>query len=390
MRLLIGQYDHPVVNTMKINLSSYIISTSNVHEYDLSYYDGIVFVGGTLSKLKHPRGMEIQFDEKANKNYIEYTDDKQTISFSTGAFECNVTIGSSIRENRNLEGASITNQTVYLQMEFSKPQATSTVYMHYGKLCEMLSFLTNRKNVGVDEIYLLHKDVPIQDTKITDKIAQVFIKQDKSFTQKPIYNNLEFECLGASITTLLEILYKTQDRKRSYSLGFYPEDDERERIITNDMLRNVCSALECELEFVQSIRSTEHDRIKALKKQVQPIIEAHKASAERLCDKTYSLIESSISHWTMAASDQFKALYHMFDEEMQLANKSSFVISDDDIDAFVKYRNDITHGSYRVLDPKIGYTTYLMACLVYCCVLTRIGIPRADIKQWFSDGRLLR
>ena len=92
----------------------------------------------------------------------------------------------------------------------------------------------------------------------------------------------------------------------------------------------------------------------------------------------------------MAAADQFKILYHMYEEEMTIANKSHIAIGDDEIDAFVKYRNDITHGSYRVLNFTIAYTTYLMTCLVYCCVLTRIGIHRETIKQWFTDGRLLR
>lgn len=92
----------------------------------------------------------------------------------------------------------------------------------------------------------------------------------------------------------------------------------------------------------------------------------------------------------MTASDQIKAIYHMYDDIMAIANKSNRVVSDVDIDAFVKYCNDITHGSYRVLDSKIAHTTYLLACLAYCCLLTRIGVSRDKIKEWFSDGRLLR
>lgn len=97
-----------------------------------------------------------------------------------------------------------------------------------------------------------------------------------------------------------------------------------------------------------------------------------------------------MSHWTTAAADQFKCLYHMYEEELMIANKAGVVIGDDEIDNFVKYRNDITHGSYRVLDSTIAYTTYIMKCLVYCCILTRIGIKRESIKEWFLDGRLLR
>lgn len=385
-----GQQDWPVVNTMEMGLSSYIVSTSNVLDYDISFYDGIMFVGGTISKLKCPRGMKISYDEETQKQYIEHSDDEQKTVFSTDEFTCEVTIGSSTNERHSIESYSIINKTIYIKMLFNKPQKTSSVYIHYDKLLEVLSFLTNRKNVGIEEVYLLQKDIPIGGQKFTQKVAQVFIRQDRDLTQKYQFHNLEFECLGDSLGRLFEIFYKTKERKRSYSLGFYPEDDKHDTIITNEIVRSVCSALECEVGFVKGIKNEEEVKIKALKKKIQPIIDEHKTGLDRLKDKTYSLIESSMSHWSTAAADQFKILYHMYEDEMTVANKSHITISDAEIDAFVKYRNDITHGSYRVLDSAIAYTTYLMACLVYCCVLTRIGVPRESIKQWFVEGRLLR
>lgn len=388
MLLHIGKKDFPIVNTMKMGLSSYIVSTSNVFDYDITFYDGIRFVGGTLGKLKHPRGLDIEYD--GERQYIKYNDDTQKFVFTTEEFSCEVVIGSSMSEQHNHESRSIVNGNIYFEMIFNKPQTTSSLYRHYGKIRELLSFLTNRKNVGFDEMYLLQKNDQIGEHTITKEVAQVFIKQEKELTQKLQYHNLEFEILGNSVAKLLEILYSPKERKRSYSLGFYPENDERDTIVTDGMVRAVCSALECEIGFVKGIKSEEEKRINTLKKQLKPIIEAHKVSENKLKEKTYSLIESSMSHWSMAASDQIKILYHIYDEEMAIANKSNKVIGDEEIDAFVKYRNDITHGSYRVLDATIAYTTYLLACLVYCCVLTRIGVPRENIKQWFDDGRLLR
>ena len=385
-----GQHDFSIVNTMNLSISSYIVSTSNVLDYDLSFYDGIVFVGGTLAKLKHPHGMKIEYDEEHGKEYLQHSDDKQEFTFTAGDLICNVTIASSTNEHHSHESNSVSNDTVYLKMSFDKPQQTSSVYRHYNKLCEVLSFLTNRKNVGIEEIFLLQKDVPIEGKKFTQRIARVFIHQDQDQTKKQQYYTLEFECLGNSAGKLFEIFYNTQDRKRSYSLGFYPKSDKYNTTITNEIVRLVCSALECEVSFIKTIKDEEKDKIKELKKEIQPIIDKHKAGPTRLKEKTYSLIESSMSHWSSAAADQFKALYHMYEEEMAIANKFHLAIGDDEIDAFVKYRNDITHGSYRVLDSTIAYTTYLMECLVYCSVLTRIGINRETIKQWFRDGRLLR
>ena len=390
MLLHIGNKDFPIANTRKLHSSSYIISESNVFDYDLSYYDGILFMGGTLSKLKRPHAFKTEHNAEDGKSYIEHLDDTQTFSFSTDDFTCEVTIGSLTSESFDLESTSITNDKVYFKMLFNKRQTTSSVYKHYGKLCELMSFLTNRQNVGVDEIYLIQKDVMMGDIKETSNIARVYIEDTENFTQKHIFQNLEFDLVIESLPKLLEMLYNPQEKKPSYSLGFYPQNDECSNIITNNIVRNVCSALECELSFVDEIKSDEEKKIKALKKKIRPIIEEHKKSPEMLKDKTYSLIESSMSHWSMAASDQIKALYHMYDEEMTLANQSNIVIGDDEIDEFVKYRNHITHGSYRVLDYTLANTTRLLSCLVYCCILTRVGIPRDNIKNWFCNGRLLR
>ena len=384
-----GQYDIDIVNNLDMRISSYIVGTSNILDYDISYFDGLLFVGGTLSKLKHPNAMNIEYDNEQGKTYIAYSDDTQQSSFATDDFSCDVTIGSYTTEHHSLESHSVNNEKVYLEMIFDKPQKTESVYRHYNKLREILSFLTNRKNVGVEEIYLLHKDIEIGETKITGQIAQVFIRQEKELTQKHQHQNLEFECLEESVGKLFEIFYKTQDRKKSYSLGFYPETDAHDTLITNEIIRLVCSALECEVGFVKTIKNEELEIIKALKNEIKPIIDNHKKGPNKLKEKTYSLIESSMAHWSTAAADQFKILFHMYEEELTIANKSNYKIGDKEIDALVKYRNDITHGSYRILDPTIAYTTYIMECLIYCCFLTRIGVSRELIKQWFQEDRLL-
>lgn len=378
----VGSHDFTVVNTMKINLSSYIVSTTNVLDYDISYFEGVEFVGGTLLKLKMPMGMKFAYDVDAAKQYIEHVDDSQTFSFSTDDFSCKVTIGSYTSEHHGLTGATLTNGNIYFKMEFDKPQTTSKAYLHYNKVRELLSFLANRCDVGFDEMYLLQKDE--NHPGMMCRVAQVFIKREKELTKKDIYHNLEFGMLGDSLGNLLRTLYIPKE----HSLSIYPESDRRSTIITNDMVRGVCSALECELNFVKGIEAKEAEKIERLVKSIKKVIKEHRKSEDKLEDKTYSLIHGSMSHWSLSASDRIKALFHMYDPEMTILNESRFVISDEEIDAFVKYRNQITHGTYRVLEPVIAGTTHLLAGLVYCCVLTRIGIPREKITQWCEDGRL--
>ena len=60
------------------------------------------------------------------------------------------------------------------------------------------------------------------------------------------------------------------------------------------MGRGVCSALECELNFVEEISSSEADKIKRLVKSIKALIKAHRQSDDKLEEKTYNLIHNII------------------------------------------------------------------------------------------------
>ena len=61
----------------------------------------------------------------------------------------------------------------------------------------------------------------------------------------------------------------------------------------------------------------------------------------------------------------------------------------DEINRLVKYRNSITHGRHRIIDEDIGVTAYILQGLVYCCILTRIGMDRETIKSLLVERRTL-
>ena len=75
---------------------------------------------------------------------------------------------------------------------------------------------------------------------------------------------------------------------------------------------------------------------------------------------------------------------------MIILNFSEIDISDDEISEFVKYRNSITHGSFRVIDSSIVATAYTLSGLVYCSLLSRIGVSREKILNLCKNWKLLR
>lgn len=123
--------------------------------------------------------------------------------------------------------------------------------------------------------------------------------------------------------------------------------------------------------------------------KVKSFVKDHRNGNEQLSEKTYSLIFSSIRNWEISASDRIWALYCQYRTEMEILNQTNMPIGDNEISSFVKYRNSITHGSYRVLNQEIAATAYLLQGLVYCCLLTRIGVDRDKVTLLCRNKKIL-
>ena len=74
---------------------------------------------------------------------------------------------------------------------------------------------------------------------------------------------------------------------------------------------------------------------------------------------------------------------------MLILMPSSIHISDEQIQKFVKYRNKITHGSWKVLDEEVAVTAYVLQGLVYCSILKRMGLSQEKIIQLCQNNKLL-
>ena len=242
-----------------------------------------------------------------------------------------------------------------------------------------------RQNVGFDEIVILHE-------KCEEGIhgeSQLFLREDMEFTGKRLHNAISFDDLGESVSGLLEIIYKDSDKKPSYMIGFMPRDDHEVFLMTNTKIKEICSSLECELYF-KSAAEDENKELAELIKRIKTMVKEHRDGDTPLSSKTYDLIFSSMSHWTMSASDRIVNLYHEYKREMMKLGRLKFAITDDDIRELVKYRNHITHGSHRIMDIRIAATAHRLAGLVYCLILTRIGVDRDKISQMCLDGKITR
>lgn len=179
------------------------------------------------------------------------------------------------------------------------------------------------------------------------------------------------------------------ERKSSYCVSFLPEDDSKSAYVNNDIIKAAVSAIECELELAK-LKLPKDEKMEALKKQVIGIVKESEDKGE-LNEKAYSVILGSIEHWGDSLSDRINAIYHLHKDEMAafLKDIPGYEFNEEEIGKLVIYRNDITHGRYRVNNLDVGCATLCLMALVYCCILTRIGMEKSQIIKIMEMGAFL-
>lgn len=372
-------------NLKRLNTAAYIVATENALATKWDTFDYIEFTGGTLRNLFFCSGLKRE--EQNGRITYSLQDDSRKYKFSIGVCDCSLNISSTIRETFGFTENQLSNNNVRLLLEFDSSQPLEQAFTYIQKLKNMISFMTFRKNVGFDEIYLGHNGRRFSK-------MQVFLREDTAYTEKQIMRSITFPDLGELVGRLASVIFNNIDKQPSYEIDFLPESDKDIGWMNDDKIRLICSSLECELEFVQNLNSSKNEELQDLIKQVKELVKNHRKNPHKLADKTYDLIFSNIKHWSMSASDRFCELYHYYaDEMLALAentyNPSEAKISDEDIQEFVKYRNNITHGSHRMMTTKIATTAFMLQGLVYCCILSRIGVDKAEIYKLCKNRKIL-
>lgn len=252
---------------------------------------------------------------------------------------------------------------------------------------EVCRFMTNRENVGFDEVHLYKSN---DETGRLSLFADGFLDyQYDNFTEKKYQQNILFDDIDECIVNLHSVMSADTEGETSYLFDFYADNDKDYSILSDDKIKNICSSIECELDFITDLKDDENTNLTDLIKSVKEVIKQHRKSDKKLEDKTYDMIFSSMSHWGMANSRKIYLLYKKQDYYMKiLKEKAKLTCTEESISAFVKYRNDITHGRYRTLDSVVAETAYALMALAYCCFLLRVGIKEDKLKLLFESNRI--
>lgn len=359
-----------------LNICAYVKSKGNVGEQDISTFDTLAFHGGTLNSVFHMRAMQV--DHSTEDTIVKYKDDSIKYSVKTLNYEFDVEIRSEMKTNFSTKGRSINNNEVVMILRFKEPQPLRTFFEHYNHIKDMLSFMCFRENVGFDSVVLSRKG-PHKNSIPTTAIAHVFNESD--LTKKKIFDNICFENLTEILPKFTSIFYEKENTKGDYIiLGFMPENDKNIFSMNDQKIRNICSSLECELTYVKDIEVEENEMLLKLIESTKAHIKEFRNNNEGIDSNTYNKIFSSMSYWSLPLTEKLCALNKKYFSEMNQLNLTGRSLNDSDIGTFVKYRNTITHGRHQILNDTVATTAYFLCGLIYCCVLTRAGLSRENLK----------
>jgi len=376
-----GYEERKISANYKLRPGVYIVSRANAYRYDMSKFQAIEFIGGTLNNLYEQRKIETKYDDE-QKSFIKiYPESQREFDIRIKEYSCKLIIRNTPSDT------SPSKMDLVVRYEFLDDMPITEIKLVYNTLIDICRILTNRKNVGFDNVRLFQID---EDSKKWIWYADAFIDYKyEVFTSKSYRSNVLFDYLEGCISGLHEIVSSDSEGKATYLLDFYADSDSDYSVLTDDKVKNVCSSIECEMDFVKDLKDEENEKLKELIKQIKTVIKNHRRSESRLEDKTYDMIGSSMSHWGMANSRKIYLLYEKNKVFMNILKaKADLSCTEEDLVAFVKYRNDITHGRYRTVDSVIAKASYTLMVLSYCCFFTRIGMREEELKKLLEENKI--
>lgn len=381
LALYTGYEERKVYANYKLRPGIYIIGRANACSYDMTTFQAIEFMGGTLNNLCEQKLIELKYDSERGCYIKTYPESKREFQLKIRNYDCKLVLRNVPSETEP------SKMELILRYEFPDKVPLATLKLVYNVLVDICRFMTNRNNVGFNEVRLFQID---DENGQWLRFADGFIDyQYESFTQKSYRKNILFEYMDDCIAELHSIVSADTEGKATYLFDFYAENDKNVYVLSDDRVKNICSSVECELDFAKGLKDEENENLKDLISQIKKVIKKHRESEKKLEDKMYDTIGSSMSHWGMANSRKIFLLYLQNKVYMDiLKEKNDLSCSEEDIAAFVTYRNDVTHGRYRTMDPVIAATAYVLIRLAYCCFLKRIGMKEAELKKLFEEDRI--
>ncbi len=373
-------------HTQELNTWNYILFKHPVANNN-TLFDGIRFFDGFIKSinpcltLRRESDIEDELNKENPGQYfvhkayrtpkifnIELDDEKTTWMF-----------GNMINSKLSIdEGTSLEDGTSVLEIIFNSSKSLTTLYDYYGYVSTIASFMTYRSNVSFERVTLVRK----YEACYTCEIAECYIKNVSTATERKTMNSISVRFLSEQSFKNLVLNVAQADKKHKFlPVEFLPNDDMDFGLLTKDRLKNICSALEVEMDMAK-ISASKQEELNNLIGKIKDIIKANRKGGEtQIPESTYNNIFNSIGHWGDSVTDRAIIAWDNHKDEISplmcgLGINMTVEEIHKNIAKFVNARNKITHEGFGELDEVLAETAILLSALVYCMSLTRLEIEK--------------
>ena len=140
---------------------------------------------------------------------------------------------------------------------------------------------------------------------------------------------------------------------------------------------------------VKDFTSDESAILQKLITETKTKVQEFRVQNDGLSNDTYNLIFENIKNWTFPLKEKLCALLKKYEEELSILTNSNVIINENSIKTFINYRNVITHSKFQVPNQDVAVIAHYMCGLIYCSILSRMGLPKDTLKN-LCQYKLLR
>ena len=95
---------------------------------------------------------------------------------------------------------------------------------------------------------------------------------------------------------------------------------------------------------------------------------------------------NSLQHWGDSVSERAVKAWQIHKDKVLSLLRVMRIEKDDkniteEIIRFIRTRNDITHNGFKELDEGLALTSIILSALIYCMIMTRVGISDEIIND---------
>lgn len=383
--IYVGNKSIKVFGSKCFSTDTYFLSNYGIDVDIIDSFDGMSFYGGTVNSVFYMDALDIEIDDHY-ENIGKLKDDKKSFLIELEDEKIKMEISSEIKIYEGVSEHIIRNDEAVLTIKFQSSKKIDEAIKYYSNICNMLSFMTFRSKVGFDKVCLLKKteefDFPVE-------YAEMFFKHNNNYSLKDTRKNLSINDIEECFPKLASLFLEKKEKRILPMLGFIPENDKDVYTISYKQIKEICSALEYEYNYITDINVYENAAVRQLYNEVKTFIKEYRKTDNLISDGTYDLIFGSIKHWSLSLKDKLYAVREKYEEEISVFNESPYNIDDTAIKEFVNCRNGSTHGGESNLTEKVAETAFCLIGVVYCCILERIGLEKDKLKE-LCKYRLLK